>query len=142
MIALIYKGLLDVLNRLTSARAAALDNLDAAMSSRLASNDARLSNLNATITSRLATNDPRLATLDTLGGGVIKAVQRGSTTITGSTTTQTITAVDLSKSILLFSWPDMYITHSAQLTSSTQITFYRSGGTATPVVRWQVVEFK
>lgn len=142
MIALIYKGLLDVLNRLTSARAAGLDNLDAAISSRLSGTDSRLNNLNATITSRLSSTDARLNTLDTLAAGVIKSVQRGSTVITGNTTTQAITTVDSSKAILIHAVPSTY-NYGGQLSAANQITFYRaSGDGGTPTVQWQVVEFK
>ena len=65
----------------TNDRAAKLDNIDIAVSSRLANNDSRLDNLDARVSSRLATNDTRIDNLDATVSSRAPAVTALSNTI-------------------------------------------------------------
>ena len=76
----------------------------------------------------------------------IKLHQTGTHSLTGSSGTETITAVDRTKSFLVFSTridsarPDEQVV-SGQLTADTTITFVRTSSTGTVEIRWFVVEF-
>ena len=79
----------------------------------------------------------------------ISGVQRGSATIGNgnSTTTVTITSVDLTKSILLFNYSMVTSltpasdTVRGQLTAGNQITFHREGTENAVSIRWEVITF-
>lgn len=83
------------------------------------------------------------------GGANIKSVQRGSTTVTATTTNVTITSVDLTKSIVKISFrcaSDSVADRSfvtAALTSSTNLRLQVDATPTgvTPLVQWEVVEF-
>jgi hypothetical protein len=78
---------------------------------------------------------------------VISQIQRGTITMTGSYYDTTISAVDLTKTIVRFSSKangavsvyDMAIYW--QLTSSTDLKFQRAGGTGTITVSYEVISF-
>src|SRR5690349_20573973 len=81
-------------------------------------------------------------------GAGLKAVQSGSATIAdgASSTTATITAVDTTKSFVVFSERvdsvnpiDAQV--SGQLTNATTVTFARMGTTGAVAVEWYVAEF-
>lgn len=73
--------------------------------------------------------------------------QAGTTTLTGSNTTVTITTVDMSKSFLVFSStlsdtePDNYQV-GGEISDANTITFRRSGTTGTMSISWQIFEFE
>ena len=83
-------------------------------------------------------------------GGDTSSVQRGTTTLSGAATTQAISAVTLGKATLNFSYsitgatttidsvPDNFMVRG-KLTSTTQITFVRSGVLGTVTIDWEVV---
>lgn len=88
------------------------------------------------------------------GGGGIKSIQRGVTSISNSATnyaTATITAVDLSKSTLSYGGchsnaQNTYIKDalaSARLSSSTEVFVQRGGYTSNyATVAWEVIEYE
>jgi|TARA_R110001583_G_scaffold45552_4_gene143435 hypothetical protein len=83
----------------------------------------------------------------TTPGSSIGSIQRGTISLTGTSATSTITAVDVDKSIL--SWLGVRCTHDGSakamvnivLTNSTTITATRDDGTNTSIVSWQIVEW-
>ena len=88
--------------------------------------------------------------LNIVDAATLKGIQRGTTNIAGSSasTTVSISAVDMTKSILFFSATnndadpaDFQI--AGELTNATTLTFSRYGsGAASPKIKWQVVEFE
>lgn len=151
-----------LIDRLTASRASNLDNLNATVSSRAPASTAVS---NATLT------NPRIANLDNLNAPVqtidnnvdtilsripgtvlsatVNSVQRGVGTLPNASGTSvftlTISAVDMSKSVLLVDVYDSGIDFYARLNSSTQIRIqYSSISAAASEVKefsWQVVEY-
>lgn len=86
-------------------------------------------------------------TLSSIIGGTIKTVQRGTASMTTTTLTDdvTITAVDLAKSFLVFSWRQTSTTVqmiSGVLDSTTNINFSRATNTSmTITIEWEVIEY-
>jgi hypothetical protein len=96
-----------------------------------------------------------MSTLSQFAGGGIKSVQRGTTSVT-TTSTVTISSVDTSKSVVIAtvkSGTNRYVTvdawwactASTALTNSTTITLtngaYSTSTHGTSDVAWQVVEY-
>ena len=87
-------------------------------------------------------------TLSSIVGGVLKSVQRGQKLITGTnlTANATITAVDLSKAFVIFTWKQTSTTVqqiSGVLSSTTNILFARATSTSTTItIEWEVVEYE
>ena len=83
------------------------------------------------------------------GGGGIKSVQRGFSSMTNSETsaTATITAVNLSKSFLVFSNTTRDSENSrafvsGRIDTSTQLIFFRESTLNSLGISWEVVEFE
>jgi hypothetical protein len=86
------------------------------------------------------------------GGGGIKSIQRGVSSISNSAayTIATITAVDLSKSTLSYGgcYSNAQATYiddalaSARLSSSTEVFVQRSGYSNNSTVAWEVIEYE
>ena len=79
-------------------------------------------------------------------GGSIKSVQRGTITLNGvNTNTDTITAVNLSKSFLSVTQTNsanaVNAIASVELTSTTVVTAVRNTTSNTTTVKYEVVEF-
>ena len=119
----------------TTARAAKVDALDAAVTTRAAA---------ATALTNATWTDARAAKLDAvLQTTAIQSVQRGSFTMPGgglgslSYTDITITAVTLAKSFAYSNSAD-YLSHCTLLNTTTLRVFGTNGG----LYSWTVVEFK
>lgn len=147
LLAPIYNQLMALVSRLTNGRAAALDNLDAPISTRAVASTAlsnsiwsndratKLENLDAAITSRL-------------GAG---SVRRGEITILANATSATATlspAVNPAKCQLSHFGSRADTTYvnvygcTLVLTNSTTITATRGTSSATPVVvSWELIEY-
>ena len=125
----------------TTTRAAKVDNLDAAVTSRAAAATA-LSTATWTGTMAGYLTGPISGRL-----GSIKAIYTGTITITALSATATITAVDLTRSICLFNGcasgsSDLgsSLGHVA-LTNTTTVTANRLNNVGTCDVRYTVIEF-
>ncbi|MEQ8303423.1 MAG: T9SS type A sorting domain-containing protein [Cyclobacteriaceae bacterium] len=73
--------------------------------------------------------------------------QAGTTTMAGTSTTVVISAVDMSKSFLVFSSTvdgnqPAFFQIGGEITNSTTLTFRREGGTGTVTISWQVFQFE
>lgn len=83
-------------------------------------------------------------------GAVIKSIQKGSTAITGTSSDQSITAVDLEKTFLVFSIRSSGFGGNVgakdflkgELTTTTNINFERAVSTDGVVAEWFVIEFE
>ena len=148
----------------TATRGAKLDNLDALISSRLASTDSRLSNLDHSLSgidtdvvntynqviarpiNPLLTTDARLSAL--ANNSIIKTLQRGSIALTSNQSGGiTISSVNTIKSIVLMNYTGNYnsqaiaegvtltLTNPTTLTWTSNVVY--NGGT----LIWQVIEF-
>jgi hypothetical protein len=142
-----------LVDRLTSGRAANLDNLDAAVTTRAAASTAlstaswtsgraaNLDNLDAAVSSRLST--------------VINSIQTGTITIpsgNNSTVDATITSVNTSKAVVIPG--GYYLSGGVSDPNGVNVTLHLAGattvrathaidiGAASVVVRYTVVEFK
>jgi hypothetical protein len=92
-----------------------------------------------------------MSTLSQFAGSGIKSIQRGTTTANSASQVATISAVDLTKSIVIATYRNGYylsssinwsVSASAALTSATALTVTRnSAATAMPVLDWQVIEY-
>ena len=136
-----------VLDRLTSTRAANLDNLDAAISTRAPA---------STALSTAQWTNTRAGLLDgIIQTSIIASIQTGYVSAAGTAGTGedakyvdiTITAVaSVSKCVVLIngSLPAGYQATSctARLTSTTNVRVSVPDGTASPRGRWTVIEFK
>ena len=79
-----------------------------------------------------------------VGGDVIKSIQRGATSSSGTNFTATIASVDITKSVLSFSCrynTGIEIFVSGQITNATTLTFRKQSSGGTVTVEWQVVEY-
>lgn len=135
-----------LLGRFTATRAAALDNLDAAVSSRAPASSA--------VSSAVLT-PARIAYLDNIAAAPvrIKSIQRGTITIFNggagtATGTATITAVVMAKTELrLLGWTCNSVSGQdsprIELTSTTTITATRTtnNNTMVNVVSWELTEY-
>ncbi len=81
------------------------------------------------------------------GGSNIKSIQRGTITLSGTSTNVTISPIDISKSIVLISIEGANIDNafrvlvSGRLTSSTNLLLTVGNIDYPPTVSWQVIEF-
>lgn len=83
------------------------------------------------------------------GSAVIKAIQRGTITLSGAnlTATATITAVDTTKTELRYLGQTVSadvenVNCYIELTNSTTITATRNTGSATTIVSWELTEYE
>ena len=76
-------------------------------------------------------------------GNGLKSVQRGQKELADAAVsdTVTITAVDMTKAWLVFSFQGTQTTCMGDITNSTTLTFTRSGTAAIFYIEWQVIEF-
>ena len=124
-----------LLDRLTSARAIKLDNLDATITSR------------ASATHYTSTRAAKLDNLDAAISGIptspIASIQRGNSVISSGSSTQdfTISAVDTSKSFVLGHAFDRDADFFLHLENATTLRAQRSGTAGGFSFRWQVIEF-
>lgn len=141
------------MNYLTSTRAAKLDQLDAAMSSRAAAADytagraAKIDNLDAAVTSRLATCINSIQT-----GTVNTGTFSSGAGIDTKYVDVTITSVNTAKSVVIINGfgcnaGDILFPPCGRLTSATNLRISAGGFNAGDVMfalgaTWQVVEFK
>jgi hypothetical protein len=167
----IYTAVNSLLSRLSEGRAAALDKLDANISTRAPASTAvstanatnsrlaNLDNLDAAMTSRAAASDytpARAAKLDQLDAAIssrmagIKGIQRGTVTIASNQTsgTATITSVDTAKTELRHLGATGVVTGESgfrnriALTNATTITATRASSNAdTVTVGWELTEY-
>ncbi|MEQ9413733.1 MAG: hypothetical protein RIF39_07875, partial [Cyclobacteriaceae bacterium] len=87
------------------------------------------------------------ASIITTFGAEFFRKQTGTATMAGTSTTVTITSVDISKSFLVFSSTldanqPQYYQIGGGITNATTLTFAREGGTGTVSISWQVFEFE
>lgn len=83
------------------------------------------------------------------GQSVIKSIQRGTISLTGTSATATITAVDLAKSLVLWGGSDFTTAGGYEsshftkmvLTNTTTVTASRQASTGTAILPYQVVEY-
>ena len=145
-----------LIDRITSTRASNLDNLDGAVSSRAPASTAlsssvwtgtRAGYLDASISGRASQSS-----VDAIPASPIKSVQRGLLTVGGADAPPynvTISAVDLGKSVLTFSYGNSSSAELrsdrllwGRLTSSTNIRFDKCRpGVSTYTIAWEVVEY-
>lgn len=131
-----------LLDRLTSTRATALDNLDAAISTR-----ASASVWHAGLASELDGLAPAIAAIPTTP---INSIQYNTVTVSDTATsgTRTITSVNTAKSVLVYlggSYSASTMNASVgriTLTNSTTVTADRGGTSGNLIISFCVVEFK
>ncbi|MAA87921.1 MAG: hypothetical protein CME39_09735 [Haliea sp.] len=129
----VNEGVTDLLNRLTVERAVALSAIDA-MSGRVVDIKGKSQDIENIV--------------ELLPVSPIKSIQRGVKTLSGATSTATISAVNTSKAMLSISGgPDAGASGvrdaipTAQLTSGTEISFRRGTTGGNAVISWEVIEY-